>query len=404
MVKINDNFLKFPGAYLFAMVRQKSAEFKAKNPAVDVVSLGVGDVTLPLAPAIVDAMEKAVREQAVKETFHGYPPTVGFPFLKEKIIAYDFNRFGVSLELDEMFVNDGAKTDLGAIGDIFSSDNVIAVPDPTYPAYVDANVTYGRCGKYDETIAQWDNVVYLPCTAENNFIPALPAKHADIIYLCFPNNPTGVTISKPELQKWVDYANEHGSIIIYDSAYEGFIETEGVPHTIYECEGAKKCAIEIRSFSKTAGFTGERLGFTVIPFELMVDGVSVNALWKRRQTTKYNGAPYIIQRGAEAIYTPEGMAQTKEQIAYYKRNARYIKDNLNAMGYEAWGGVDSPYVWMRTPKGMASWAFFDILIEKANVLGTPGSGFGPSGEGYFRLTGFGTYEDTKKAIERIRVI
>ena len=401
MFRINENFLKFPGAYLFTEVARRRREFEQAHPEKRVVNLSIGDVTLPLAPAVVEAMAQAVREQGDGATFRGYPPTPGYPFLKERIIRQDFAPYGVNLSQDEVFVNDGAKGDLGSLGDLFAADNVIAVPDPTYPVYVDANVLYGRCGTYVDEKTQWGRVVYLPCTRETDFLPLLPARHADIVYLCFPNNPTGASIPMEQLQSWVDWANEHGAVIVYDAAYEGFIATPGVPHTIYQCAGAKTCAIEVRSYSKTAGFTGCRLGYMVIPMELKCGDVSLNALWRRRQAVRSNGTPYIIQRGAEAVYTPEGAAQTRAQVAFYRSNAAAIRDGLTAMGYEASGGVDSPYVWLRTPHGMSSWDFFDLLLGQAHVVGTPGSGFGPSGEGYFRLTGFGTREDTQEALRRI---
>lgn len=405
MYELNDNFFKFPGGYLFTMVREKKKKFEEDHPDKDVISLGVGDVTLPLAPVIVDAMQKAVLELGKKETFRGYGSSVGYDFLREKISKWDFEKYGAVIEPDEIFINDGAKSDVGNIIELFSNNNYLAICEPTYPAYVDTNVIAGRAGTYDEKTGRWSNVLYMPCTEENNFIPDLPdenVKTPSMIYLCFPNNPTGAMITKDELQKWVDYARRNKSIIFYDAAYVGFIETEGAPHTIYECEGARECAIEMRSYSKTAGFTGERLGYTVIPKDIENEYGNLNRMWCRRQGTKYNGAPYIIQRGAEAIYCDEGQKQTKEQINYYKRNTKLIRDELEKMGYTAYGGKDAPYVWMKTPDNMTSWEFFDFLLNEANIIGTPGSGFGPSGEGYLRLTGFGTYEDTLKALERFK--
>lgn len=404
MYELNDNFFKFPGGYLFAMVREKTAEFKKNNPDAEVISLGIGDVTKPLAPAVVEALQKASAEMGEAETFHGYGRYEGYEFLRNAICEKDFLPRGVVIEPDEVFVNDGAKSDVGGISDLFSANNIAAICDPTYPVYVDSNVLAGRAGIYSEEKKCWSNILYLPCTEENGFLPRILKEGQtvpSIIYLCFPNNPTGVMITKEQLQKWVDYAYEHQSIILYDSAYVGFIETENAPHTIYECEHAKECAIEMRSYSKTAGFTGMRMGYTVIPKDLKMDGHSLNRMWVRRLGVRYNGAPYIIQKAAAAVYTPEGEKQTKEQIQYYKENTKMILSRLEKMGITAYGGKDSPYVWMKTPNHMTSWEFFDYLLEKANVIGTPGSGFGPSGEGYFRLTGFGTHEQTEKALEKM---
>lgn len=402
MFKINDNYLKLPGSYLFSTIAKKVAAFSEANPDKNIIRLGIGDVTQPLAPAIIHSLHKAVDEMAVKETFHGYAPDLGYEFLRSAIAKNDYQDRGCEIATDEIFVSDGAKCDSGNIQEIFSTDNRIAVCDPVYPVYVDTNVMAGRAGTYDPKAETWSDVIYMPCTAENNFAPDLPKETPDIIYLCFPNNPTGSTITKSQLQDWVDYANKVGAVIIYDAAYEAYISEEDVPHTIYECEGARTCAIELRSFSKNAGFTGTRLGFTVIPKELKCGDVSLHALWARRHGTKYNGAPYIIQRAGEAVYTPEGKAQLKEQIAYYMKNAKVIYEGLKDMGYTVSGGVNAPYIWLKTPDNMTSWEFFDYLLEKANVVGTPGSGFGPSGEGYFRLTAFGTYENTVAAIERMK--
>lgn len=402
MFKVNDNYLKLPGSYLFSTIGKKVAAYSAANPEKKIVRLGIGDVTQPIAPAVIDAMHKAVDEMGQAATFRGYAPDLGYEFLRSAIVKNDYEARGAQIYADEIFVSDGAKCDSGNIQEIFSLDNKIAVCDPVYPVYVDANAMAGRAGNYNHTTEMWDNVIYMPCKKENNFAPELPTETPDIIYLCFPNNPTGSTITKEQLQVWVDYANKVGAVIIYDAAYEAYISEENVPHTIYECEGARTCAIELRSFSKNAGFTGVRLGFTVIPKDLKAGDVSLHALWARRHGTKYNGAPYIIQRAGEAVYTPEGKAQTMEQVAYYMNNAKTIKEGLISAGYNVSGGVNAPYVWLETPKGMTSWEFFDYLLENANVVGTPGSGFGPSGEGYFRLTGFGSYENTVEAIERIK--
>lgn len=402
MFHINENYLKLRGSYLFSTIAKKVNAYTAANPDKKIIKLGIGDVTQPLAPAIIEAMHKAVDEMGKAETFRGYAPDLGYEFLRNAIIENDYKKRGVKLEADEVFISDGAKSDSGNIGEIFGLDNRIAVCDPVYPVYVDSNVMAGRTGDYIEAEERWSNVIYMPCTADNNFAPELPKETPDIIYLCFPNNPTGATITKDELQKWVDYALKAGAVIIYDAAYEAYIAEENVPHTIYECEGAMACAIELRSFSKNAGFTGTRLGFAVVPKELKCGDVSVNALWARRHGTKFNGAPYIIQRAGEAVYSDAGKAQTKEQIAYYMNNARVIRDGLKAAGYTVYGGVNAPYIWLKTPDKMTSWEFFDYLLENVNVVGTPGSGFGPSGEGYFRLTAFGSYENTVAAIERIK--
>ena len=401
MYKINDNYLKLPGSYLFSTIAKKVNAYTEANPDKKVIRLGIGDVTLPLAPAVIDAMHKAVDEMAHAETFHGYAPDLGYEFLRSAIVENDYKARGVDIAIDEIFVSDGAKSDSGNIGDIFAQNNRIAVCDPVYPVYVDTNAMAGRTGDYVKEKEAWSNVIYMPCTRENNFVPELPKETPDIIYICCPNNPTGTTLNKDQLQKWVDFALTKGSVIIYDAAYEAYISEDDVPHSIYECDGAKKCAIEMRSFSKNAGFTGTRLGFTVIPKELTCDGVSLNSLWARRHGTKFNGAPYIIQRAGEAVYSPEGKKQTKEQIAYYMNNAKIIREGLTNAGYTVFGGVNAPYIWLKTPDNMTSWDFFDYLLENLNIVGTPGSGFGPSGEGYFRLTAFGSLENTKEAMERI---
>jgi LL-diaminopimelate aminotransferase len=402
MFKINENYLKLPGSYLFSTIGKKVREFTEANPDKKIIRLGIGDVTLPLAPVVVKALHGAVDEMGVKETFKGYAPDLGYEFLRQTIADNDYKARGADIAIDEIFISDGAKSDSGNIQEIFAINNKIAVCDPVYPVYIDSNAMAGRTGDYIPAEEKWSDVIYMPCTKETNFAPELPKETPDIIYLCYPNNPTGSTITKEELQKWVDYANKAGAVIIYDAAYEAYISEENVPHTIYECEGAKTCAIEIRSFSKNAGFTGTRLGFTVVPKELKCGEVSLNSLWARRHGTKFNGAPYITQVAGAAIYSTEGKKQIKEQIAYYMRNAQIIREGLKAAGYSISGGVNAPYIWMETPKGMSSWDFFDYLLTKANVVGTPGSGFGPSGEGYFRLTAFGTYENTLEAMERIK--
>ena len=404
MYKINEDYLKLPGSYLFATIGKKTNAYKAQHPEKDLVRMGIGDVTQPLAPAIIEALHKAVDEMGNAETFHGYAPDLGYEFLRNAIVKNDYQARGCDIAADEIFVSDGAKCDCGNIQEIFSKDNKIAVCDPVYPVYVDTNVMAGRTGTYDAAKETWSDVIYMPCTAENGFSPELPERTPDLIYLCYPNNPTGSAITKEELQVWVDYANKIGAIIIYDAAYEAYISEENVPHSIYECEGARGCAIEIRSFSKNAGFTGVRLGFTVIPKDLETGGTKLHALWARRHGTKYNGAPYIIQKAGEAVYSEEGKKQLAGQVAYYMNNAKYVREELKAAGYEVYGGVNAPYIWMKTTGNMTSWEFFDYLLEKANVIGTPGSGFGPSGEGYFRLTAFGTYENAVEAVRRIKAL
>lgn len=402
MFEINRNYLKLPGNYLFSTIAKKVAEYQEANKEKEIIRLGIGDVTRPLASAILEAMHKAVDEMGCAETFRGYAPEQGYEFLRAIIAKNDYRNRGCEIEADEIFISDGAKCDSGNIQEIFAKDNKIAVCDPVYPVYVDTNVMAGRTGMFHQETGKFDDVIYMPCTKENHFVPELPKAIPDIIYLCFPNNPTGEVITKEELQRWVDYANKVGAIIIYDAAYEAYITQEHIPHSIYECEGARTCAIELRSFSKNAGFTGVRLGFTVVPKEIKRDGISLHSLWFRRQGTKYNGTPYIVQRAGEAVYSEAGKAQLREQIGYYQENAKMIYKGLKDTGYMVYGGVNSPYVWMKTPGTKTSWEFFDILLHEANVVGTPGSGFGPCGEGYFRLTAFGTHENTKKAIERIK--
>ncbi|MGN0419290.1 MAG: LL-diaminopimelate aminotransferase [Acetatifactor sp.] len=402
MVKVNENYLKLQGSYLFSTIAKKVNAYAASNPDKKIIRLGIGDVTLPLAPVVTDAMQKAVEEMGDQKTFRGYAPDLGYDFLRNAIVTNDYRARGCEIEADEIFVSDGAKSDSGNIQEIFALDNRIAVCDPVYPVYVDTNVMAGRTGVFDAATGKWSDVIYMPCTAENGFVPELPASVPDLIYLCFPNNPTGSAITKDRLQEWVDYANQNGSVIIYDAAYEAYISEENVPHSIYECEGARTCAIELHSFSKNAGFTGVRLGYTVVPKDLIRGGVALNGLWARRHGTKYNGAPYIVQRAGEAVYSPEGKKQLADQVAYYMKNAAYIREGLSDAGYTVYGGVNAPYIWLKAPNGMSSWEFFDYLLEKANIVGTPGSGFGPSGETYFRLTAFGQYENTVEAIERIR--
>ncbi|MCI8614691.1 MAG: LL-diaminopimelate aminotransferase [Lachnospiraceae bacterium] len=404
MFKLNDNYLKLPGSYLFSTIGKKVNAFAAQNPDKKIIRLGIGDVTQPLAPAIIKALHGAVDEMAQAETFKGYAPDLGYEFLRQAIADNDYKARGCGISADEIFISDGAKCDAGNIQEIFSVDNKIAVCDPVYPVYVDTNVMAGRTGVYDSAKEVWSDVIYMPCVAENHFAPELPKETPDLIYLCFPNNPTGATITKSRLQEWVDYANKVGAVIIYDAAYEAYISEEDVPHTIYECRGAESCAIELRSFSKNAGFTGVRLGFTVIPKELKCGEVALHSLWARRHGTKYNGAPYIVQRAGEAVYSQEGKVQLKEQVAYYMNNAKYILEGLKSAGYTVSGGVNAPYIWLKAPDGMTSWEFFDYLLEKANVVGTPGSGFGPSGETYFRLTAFGSYENTVEAVNRIKAL
>ena len=407
MIRINDNYLNLQDSYLFSNIAKKVADFTKNNPDKRVIKLGIGDVTRPIVPKVLEAMHKAVDELGNAETFKGYGPEQGYEFLREKIVKFDFESRGVNILPEEIFVSDGAKSDCGNIGDILDVGNSVAITDPVYPVYLDTNVMAGRSGKYNKEKGIYENIVYIPVTAENNFIPECPKEKVDMIYLCLPNNPTGTTLSKEELKKWVDYAKENKAIILFDAAYEKFIHDDKIPHSIYEIEGAKEVAIEFRSFSKTAGFTGVRCAYTVVPKELMgydKDGnkVSLNKLWNRRHSTKTNGVSYVVQRAAEAVYSEEGQKQIMENIEYYMENAQIIKNGLKEAGYTVFGGEDSPYVWLKVPDGLTSWEFFDKLLEEANVVGTPGSGFGPSGEGYFRLTAFGTKENTIEAIERIK--
>ena len=402
MANINANYLKLPGNYLFSEIARRVEVYSAAHPEAKLIRLGIGDVTRPLPPAVTAAMHEAVEEMGTAAGFHGYGPEQGYAFLREAIADHDYKARGIDIDAGEIFVSDGAKSDCGNIGDIFSIDNRVAVCDPVYPVYVDTNAMAGRAGDYDAASGKWTSLVYMPCVEETGFAPLLPEEKADIIYLCFPNNPTGTVATRAQLKAWVDYANENGSVILYDSAYEAYIMDKEIPHSIFEIEGAKTCAIEFRSFSKTAGFTGTRCAYTVVPKALERGGVSLNALWNRRQCTKFNGVPYVIQRGAAAVYTPEGRAQVEEIIAYYMNNARVIREGLAAAGLKDFGGENAPYIWAKTPAEMSSWSFFDLLLDKAHVVTTPGAGFGPSGEGYIRLTAFGDAEATKEAVERIR--
>ena len=404
MFQINENYQKLPGSYLFSNIAKKVAAYQDANPDKEIIRLGIGDVTQPLAPAILEALHKAVDEMGDASTFRGYAPDLGYEFLRKAIADNDYKARGCDIAADEIFVSDGAKSDSANIQELFGAKSRIAVTDPVYPVYVDSNVMAGRTGVYDAKSETWSDVIYMPSTASNGFVPELPKEVPDMIYLCLPNNPTGTTLTKDELQVWVDYANKNGSVIIFDAAYEAYISEADVPHSIYECEGARTCAIELRSFSKNAGFTGVRLGFTVVPKDLKCGDVSLHSMWARRHGTKFNGAPYIVQRAGEAVYSEAGKAQLKEQVAYYMNNAKTIKTGLAEAGFEVYGGVNAPYIWLKTPDKMTSWDFFDYLLENANVVGTPGSGFGPSGEGYFRLTAFGNYENTVKALDRIKAL
>ena len=405
MALINEHFLKLPGSYLFSEIAKRVRTYKEAHPEAQVISLGIGDVTRPLAPAVIDAMHKAVDEMANSETMRGYAPDCGYPFLIEAIIENDFKSRGIQLDIDEVFISDGAKSDTGNIGDILSPDNIVAVTDPVYPVYLDTNAMAGRAGYFKNGI--WNNIVYLPCTPNNDFVPEVITKPTDMVYLCYPNNPTGTTLTKEQLKKWVDYALEKKVLLLFDAAYEAFITEDNVPHSIYEIEGAKKVAIEFRSFSKTAGFTGVRCGYTIIPKELTAwdkagRTYDLNQLWRRRQSTKFNGTAYIIQRGAEAVFSPEGKKQIRETIDYYMENARIIKESMESMGFKTYGGVNAPYIWLKTPENSSSWEFFDQLLNNHQIVCTPGVGFGQSGEGFVRMTAFGKREDTIEALRRIK--
>lgn len=403
MVKINQNFLKLEENYLFSTIAKKVDKYQKEHPDKKIIRLGIGDVTQPIPKCITNAIKKATEEMENKETFRGYGPEQGYAFLRETIVKNDYIDKGITIGIDEIFVSDGAKCDTGNIVDLFDNDNVVAIPDPVYPVYLDTNVIAGRSGGYNEDTEQYERIVYLKGNEENNFIscPEDLEKNVDIIYLCSPNNPTGMAMNKEILEKWVRYAKKYNSIILYDAAYEAYIQDKNIPHSIYEIEGAKEVAVEFKSFSKTAGFTGLRCAYTVVPKELEINGVHVNQLWNRRNNTKFNGVSYIIQKGAEAVYSNEGKEAIKENISYYQENARIIKEGLKEAGIKVFGGVNAPYIWLKTPNDMKSWDFFDKLLQEANVVGTPGVGFGPSGEGYFRLTAFGERENTKEAVERI---
>ena len=404
MVHVNENFCKLPGSYLFSEIGRRVARFSGEHPQAELIRLGIGDVSRPLVPAVVEAMERAAAEMGTPEGFHGYGPEQGYDFLRQAIADHDYQARGVAVEAEEIFVSDGAKSDCGNMGDIFSTDNVVAVCDPVYPVYVDSNAMAGRAGEYDPASGKWSRLGYLPCVKEKGFVPAIPEGRADMVYLCFPNNPTGAMATRAQLKAWVDWANANGSVLLYDSAYEAFISQPELPHSIFEIEGARTCAVEFRSFSKTAGFTGTRCAYTVVPKELVRDGVSLNSLWNRRQTTKFNGVPYVVQRGAQAVYTPAGQEQVRQTIAYYQRNAQVIREGLARAGLEVYGGVNAPYIWVATPQGMGSWDFFDLLLRQAHVVTTPGAGFGPSGEGYIRVTAFGRAEQAAQAVERIQSV
>ena len=405
MFRINENFQKLPGSYLFAEVARRVKAYQEKHSDCEIIRLGIGDVTKPLVPAVIEAMHAAVEEMGHEETFHGYGPDFGYDFLINAIREGDYAQRGVEVAFDEVFISDGAKCDVGNIQELFSQDAVIAVTDPVYPVYVDSNAMAGRAGDYVD--GRWDRLVYLPCNAENGFVPPLPETDVDVIYLCYPNNPTGTVLTKAQLKRFVDWAKAHGALIIYDAAYRAYVTNPDIPLSIYEVEGAREVAIECNSFSKTAGFTGTRCAYTVIPHEVCGIGqhgekVALNDLWKRRMATKFNGVSYPVQRGAAAVYTPEGQAQIKAVIADYMENARIIRDSLTAKGFTVFGGTDAPYIWLKTPDGMDSWTFFDKLLDECHIVGTPGAGFGPSGEGYFRLTAFNTREKTLQAMERVK--
>jgi LL-diaminopimelate aminotransferase len=406
VARVNEHYLKLKSSYLFNEIGRRVRVFAEANPHARIIRLGIGDVTRPLPPAVVRALHDAVDDMARAETFKGYGPDFGYDFLVERIAEADYASRGVKISPDEIIVSDGAKQDTGNIQEIFAAESAVALTDPVYPVYADTNVMAGRTGAADEA-GRYAGLLYLPCTAENAFVPALPDRPVDLIYLCYPNNPTGAVMTREQLRRWVDYARAHGAIILYDAAYEAYIRDPEIPHSIYEIDGAREVAIEFRSYSKTAGFTGTRCAFTVVPKEAMgrtADGdeVSLHTLWRRRMSTKYNGAPYIIQRAAAAVYTPEGQRQAREAVDFYMENARIIRDGLEAAGLTVFGGRNAPYIWLRTPRGLSSWEFFDRLLHDAHVVGTPGAGFGPSGEGYFRLTGFGGREQTAEAVERIR--
>ena len=399
---LNEEFQKIPSSYLFSDIAKKVGKYQEAHPGQQILRLGIGDVTLPLAPAVVAALHEAVDEQASSETFAGYGPEQGYGFLREAIAEGEYGVIGVSVDHDEIFIGDGAKSDTGNIQELFSVDASVAVADPVYPVYVDSNAMAGRLGEYRD--GTWSNLTYLSCTEANGYKPPFPSEHVDLIYLCYPNNPTGTTLTRSELEGWVDYARRNGSIILFDAAYRAFITDDSIPRSIYEIDGAREVALEFGSFSKTAGFTGLRCSWTVVPKELQVEGVSLHAMWNRRQSTKFNGTPYVVQKAATAIYTPEGRVQVQEAIDYYLRNAALIRDALLGSGIEAVGGDNSPYVWFKCPGGMDSWEFFDYLLNNAQIVGTPGVGFGPAGEGQFRLSAFGSFETTSEAVRRLQAL
>ena len=407
MIRINENYLNLQDSYLFSTINAKVKKYEQDNPKTEIIKLGIGDVTRPLPKSIIKAMHLAVDEMGKKDTFKGYGPEQGYDFLKEKIIEFYYNKYGINLEKSEIFISDGAKCDCANIIELFSNSNLkIGILNPVYPVYIDSNVMNGNAGNYNKEEDVYENIVYIPLEEKNNFKPVIPDRKVDIIYLCYPNNPTGTTLTKEELKMWIDYALENNSVILYDAAYEAYITEDNVPHSIYEIDNAKKVAIEFKSYSKTAGFTGIRCAYTIVPNELFGYTnenvkISINKLWNRRQCTKFNGCSYISQKAAEAIYLKDGIKQIRENIDYYMRNAKYIKESLQELGYKVYGGVNSPYIWLKTPNNMKSWDFFDILLKKANVVGTPGVGFGSFGEGYFRLTGFNTYKNSINAMKRI---
>ncbi len=408
MVQINENYLQLPGSYLFSEIARRINKYKAEHPEADIIRLGIGDVTQPLVSSVIEGFQNAVTEMSESKTFRGYGPEQGYSFLINEIIANDYRPLGVDLAEDEVFVSDGAKCDTGNIQEIFGLDNIISVTDPVYPVYVDSNVMAGRSGKLGPD-GRYEKIVYLPCTEANGLKPELPKTKVDLIYLCFPNNPTGMTLTKEELKLWVDYARNNKAIILFDAAYEAYIQEKGIPHSIYEIEGAKEVALEFRSYSKTAGFTGTRCAFTVVPKSVMAydstgKAHELNKLWLRRQTTKFNGVSYPVQAAAAASYSNKGKEQIREVINYYMTNAGIIREGLQKLGFKIYGGINAPYIWLRTPGTLTSWEFFDKLLNEVQIVGTPGSGFGPSGEGYFRLTAFGSRENTEKAMERIKKI
>ncbi|MBQ9569280.1 MAG: LL-diaminopimelate aminotransferase [Alloprevotella sp.] len=406
MITLNNNFLRLQKNYLFVDIAKRVEQYKKENPQASIIRLGIGDVTRPLAPAVIQALHAAVDEQAEAGTFRGYGPEQGYEFLRQAIVDNVFKPRGVEIDVDEVFINDGAKSDTGNFGDILGGCNTVLITDPVYPVYIDTNVMAGRAGTFGE--GRWDRITYAPCTAENNFTPSLPTGEApDMIYLCYPNNPTGTVLCREELQKWVDYALENGSLILYDAAYAAYIRHDDIPRSIYEIPGAKRCAVEFHSYSKTAGFTGLRCGFTVVPNEVCAmsaegEMVQLNPLWNRRQCTKFNGTPYIVQRAAAAIYTPEGKRQVQDTIDYYMENARIMREALTERGLQVFGGEDAPYIWFRVPEGQTSWGYWEELLHKYNIVSTPGVGFGPSGEGYIRLTAFGSREDCVEAMRRLK--